>query len=134
MRFTHKYKFKIRKLKTCYIPAFTNLLQTKLRNIHNTELIRTPWNIQDEDFYAKMTKDFQSLPISTQKKIYLISLTRFLIQVHVYKLKQTMSYFTKLFKQPWELMRVVLIKTGFRMCGIFSSQQSAIDISQLSCN
>ena len=40
--------------------------------------------------------------------------------------------FTKLFKQPWESITVTLIKTGFRKCGIFPLDRSAIDTSRIS--
>ena len=40
--------------------------------------------------------------------------------------------FTKLFKPPWESMTVTLIKTGFRKCGIFPLDRSAIDTSRIS--
>ena len=40
--------------------------------------------------------------------------------------------FTKLFKQPWELMTVLLIKIVFQKCGIFPLERSQIDTSRLS--
>ena len=70
MRFTHKNKFKIKKFKTCYIPAFANLLQTKLRNIHKTESWLEPREISKmKIFTQKWPRTFSRYLFSHKKNL-----------------------------------------------------------------